>query len=413
METVAPMFRQEVAEHRAERLQGTVRIFIPQSWQIIGYTMMVFAIVVLVFAFQASYARVETVSGSVVLDKGVATILPSRPGVVTALKIKDGTSVSLGDRLVEVRSEEGFSRAETGSERIAAALSEQDRRLANQASFIAAAAVTERARLGAEIVGTQNELADLSSQIDVQHRLVEVAANEFSQVQRLASSGFISRRDLEAREAALLSRRQQLSQLRQLESLKNADLAKARLSIEQAVSSAQAQVAGVESGRAALRQQLAQAEIARGYWILSPVSGTVTALTARVGQTATPSQPLMAIIPTDATARAELYVPSSAAGFLSIGQEVHIGLDAFPFQRFGTVRGRIAQVSTTAIPRSGPDGRVAPVYLVTAELDVPYVTAFGRRQRVSPGMGLTARIVAEKQNLIHWLFEPIYAVAKR
>jgi membrane fusion protein len=139
----------------------------------------------------------------------------------------------------------------------------------------------------------------------------------------------------------------------------------------------------------------------------------VTAVTARVGQAANQQQPLMVVMPADATPRAELYVPTSAAGFLAVGQDVRLAVDAFPYQRFGTVKARVVQISSVAIPKVTAEGTAVPVYLVTAELSEPSVVAFGLRQPLLPGMTLSARIVTERQSLFEWLFEPLYAVMKR
>jgi membrane fusion protein len=77
------------------------------------------------------------------------------------------------------------------------------------------------------------------------------------------------------------------------------------------------------------------------------------------------------------------------------------------------VKGRITDISATTVPRSdGGEGSV-PVYLVTTELAQPWVVAFGRRQPLLPGMTLTARIVTEKQSLLQWLFQPLFAVRNR
>ena len=65
------------------------------------------------------------------------------------------------------------------------------------------------------------------------------------------------------------------------------------------------------------------------------------------------------------------------------------------------------------MPRQAADGNTVPVYLVTAELDEPFVTAFGRRQPLLPGMTLSARIVTERQSLLQWLFQPLFAVGRR
>ena len=93
---------------------------------------------------------------------------------------------------------------------------------------------------------------------------------------------------------------------------------------------------------------------------------------------------------------------------------MRLAVDAFPYQRFGTVRARIVRHLLGRRSRAPTaDGAVVPVYLVTAELDEPCVTAFGRRQQLLPGMTLTARIVTEQQSLLEWLFEPLFAVRGR
>lgn len=407
------LFRKEVGEHQAERLHGDVSIAVPLSWQLISYTLLAALAASLVFLFSASYSRVETVSGAIVLDKGVASIVPSRRGIVTALLVREGLSVRAGEPLVQIRSEEAMASGGTAPRRVIEALAEQDQRLASQTELMMTAAAADRSRLTAQIAGLQEELTSLETQISTQRRLVEVADNEFRQVQGVAGKGFISRRDVDTRESALLARRQQLAQLEQARSAKRSDLAEAQKSIAQSGAAAQAQAAGVLSSRAGLAQQRAQAEGTRGYSLTTPVDGTVTALTARLGQPATEQQPLMFIMPANATARAELYVPTSAAGFLEIGQEVRLAVDAFPYQRFGSVEARITEISSVAIPKATPGGDTIPVYLVTAELSDPSVMAFGRRQPLLPGMTLSARIITQRQTLIEWLFEPFFAVRNR
>jgi membrane fusion protein len=407
------LFRQEVLEHRADRLHGEVSIAVPVSWQLIGITLLAALAVAFAFLFTASYSRIETVAGEVVLDRGVASIMPSRAGIVAALPAREGQEVRRGDVLVQIRSEEDMASGRTAPRRIRDALQQQDRRLASQTALMMDAAVAEQSRLTAQIRGLDQEIASLGTQIEQQRRLVEVAGNEFREVQGVAGKGFISRRDLEARESALISRRQQLSQLEQARAAKRAALAEARRGILQAGATAQAQAAGVQSGRAELIQRLAEVETAEGYTLTSPIEGIVTAVTARLGQAATPQQPLMVVMPAHAIMRAELYVPTSAAGFLAVGQKVRVAVDAFPYQRFGAVDARIIQISSVPIPKAKPEGGAIPVYLVTAELAEPSVMAFGRKQPLLPGMTLSARIITEKQSLFEWLFEPLYAVKNR
>lgn len=229
-----PLFRKEVLEHRADRLQGDVSLAVPVSWQVIGFTLLTALVVALVFLATASYSRVETVAGAIVLDRGVASIVPSRPGIVAEIPAREGQQVAAGDPLVAIRSEEDMTGGRTAPRRIMDALEEQDSRLASQTSLVMSAAGAERARLAAQIAGGEQEIASLDAQIASQRRLIEVAENEYNEVQGIATKGFISRRDLEARESALITRRQQLSQLEQARAAKTAGLTEARRSISQA-----------------------------------------------------------------------------------------------------------------------------------------------------------------------------------
>jgi membrane fusion protein len=406
------LFRKEVLTHRADRLHGEVNLAIPLSWQVIGFLIVIALAAALVFLTTASYARVETVSGAVTLDTGITTIVPSRTGTIATVRVREGQRVAANAALVDVRAEESLSSGASAPERIRDALSLQDQRLSRQSDLILQAAGAERAQLDAQATGLAGELQSIAAQLADQRRLVAAAQTDFASAQQVAQRGFISRRDLDAREATLLSRQQQLSQLEQLQASKRSDLLRAQRSVAQSAAQAQAQMAGTQSSRAELLQQIAQADVAQGYQLIAPIAGTVTALTARRGQPAALQQPLMTIVPDGARTRVELYVPTAAAGFLAPGQEVRLAVDAFPYQQFGTLTGHIAEIAGAPISRQGPNGPT-PFYLVTAELDHPWVRAFGRRQPLLPGMTLAARIVTERRSLIQWLFEPLFAVRNR
>ena len=169
-------------------------------------------------------------------------------------------------------------------------------------------------------------------------------------MQSVAANGFISRRDLNQREAALdhaAPAARPVSSRRAPPSAPKSPRSSA--ASPQAGATGRAQAEGVQSTRAQLTQRRVEAETARGYVLTSPIDGTVTALTASLGQQAEEHEPLMVVMPAGGRPRAELYVPTRAAGFLAIGQEVRLAVDAFPYQSFGTVRARIVEISSVAI----------------------------------------------------------------
>jgi membrane fusion protein len=406
-------FRTEVLRSRAERLHGSVSLATPLAWQVIGFLLLAVLATATAFLFLSSYARSESVTGAIVLDSGVASIVSSRPGIIDNVVVREGQQVGVGAPLARVRSEEQMLAGPTAASRIRQSLADQASRLSAESELMTAAAVADRARLGTQINGLEAEIANLETQIADQRRLVQVATGDLAEIERVAKNGFISRRDVDAREAVLISRRQQLAQFEQTRGAKASQLLETRQAMAQGSANAGAQLASRQSDRAALAQQLAQAELSQGYTLTSPVAGIATGVAARLGQPVTAGQQLMMIVPESARVVAELYVPTAAAGFLSPGQEVRLAIDAYPYQRYGTIDGRIATIARAAIARPAANGGTTPSFLVTVRLARGWVMGAGRRQPLLPGMMLNARIVTERRTLIEWLFEPIMAVGNR
>lgn len=406
-------FRPEVMSHRSQRLSGEVSIAVPVSWQSVGYLIFGGVAATLTFLSVASYSRVVTVKGEITTDKGVLAIFPSRNGVVAALSAKNGIVVAAGANLAVIRAEEDrVDGASTGA-RIEAAVRAQDASLAMQGLAIGAAAKASIQQLQLQQSGLAAEIAQLGSQISLQETLIASAQKSFDRALLVAERGFVSQRDVDLREETLLSRKQALSQLRQALAGKQSALAEAGRNIAQRIAGTAEQQAGLAANRAAVSQLAATTEGARSYVLRAPIAGRIAALVAHPGQTVTAQDPMMTIVPAASVLRAELKVPSSAISFLKPRQTVTLAIDAFPYQRFGTVKGRVLTVSTSPISSRESDGSAISVYPISVALDRSTVSAFDRNEPLLVGMTLTARIVTEKQSLIEWLFEPLLAVQRR
>lgn len=407
------MFRTEALQYRADRLSGDVAIAVPMPWQAIGYLVFGGVAAGIAFLALADYSRVETVGGQIVPDTGVSAVVPTRPGIITTLAVKDGQLVAAGAELAAIRSEEDSAEGPSAAARIGEAIARQDASLSVQAGAVMIAAQAQQSQLAAQKAGFMAEIGQLESQIAMQNQLVESAAREVSRTREVAARGFVSERDMQAREDGLMARRQTLSQLTQALAARRASLAEAERSAAQVAAQAAAQNAGFAASRAQVAQQAANADGSRSYVLRAPVAGRVTALTARAGQPVGPQAQLMTIVPNNSVLQAELAIPSSAIGFVKPGQTVRLAIDAFPYQRFGTVSGKVMTVATSALNRTAPNGTAISAYPVIVAIDQASISAFGRSERLVSGMTLSARIVTEHQSLLQWLFEPLYAVRKR
>jgi len=92
-------------------------------------------------------------------------------------------------------------------------------------------------------------------------------------------------------------------------------------------------------------------------------------------------------------------------------------LQAFPYQRFGTVRGEITTISRTVLSPTEitiPGLKIEePVFRVRAALPREEIQAYGESIPLQPGMLLSADIVFDRRSLVRWLFDPLFAVASR
>jgi membrane fusion protein len=166
-----------------------------------------------------------------------------------------------------------------------------------------------------------------------------------------------------------------------------------------------------------LRQRRAESEARRLQFVTARVSGRIAALPVTTGQTLAAGATVAVIIPAGGRLEAELLAPSRSIGFVKPGQEVALSLQAFPYQRFGTVPGTVRSVSTTVLAPAevGLQGLNVqePVFRIRIALSREVMEAYGQAIPMQPGMLVSAEIVFDRRSLMRWLFDPIYAVGRR
>lgn len=406
------VFREEALARKAESLHGTISLAVPMSWQVIAASIGAMVAVAIGFLLSASYSRTEIASGTVLPADGILRIVPPRPGRVEAVEVVEGQSVRRGQLLASIRSEESDGAGGGTQSSILAAIGRQQRSLADQERLTRIAAASEQAGYEAQIAGLRQEVRSMEAQVAVQRKLVDMAQADLRQAESIAERGFISRRDIAAREETLLSRQQALAALQQNQAAKASSLRQAA----QARGQAQAKSSGVQAALVTSRAQMdregAVARGDRGYALVAPADGRIAALDIHVGDALSGQDAAMAIVPSGGRLVARLFVSDKAVGFVRIGQSVRLAMDAYPNERFGTVDAQIAELSAAPVMRAGRDGGTSPFYIATAAMRRPSVRAYGREQPLLPGMAFTARIVVEHRSLLQWIFDPVIAAAR-
>ncbi|MCL2713169.1 MAG: HlyD family type I secretion periplasmic adaptor subunit, partial [Alphaproteobacteria bacterium] len=158
----------------------------------------------------------------------------------------------------------------------------------------------------------------------------------------------------------------------------------------------------------------------------SPIQGTVQQLALHtVGGVVTPAQQLMMIVPRDSDIEIEAMVSNRDAGFVEVGQDAEIKVDAFNFTRYGLLHGKVISVSQDAIIREKPgdrdgrgkkDGALAEssepagqelLYAVRVALDTTRMEVEGRMVDLTPGMAVTVEIKTGSRRIIEYVLAPL------
>lgn len=397
------LFREEALRARSHRLQGElVALHSTRHWILIGGFIAVLA-ALLVWAAFAKLARIETIPGVVATQAPIVRIAADRAGTVEELKVREGQSVSRGDLLLVVNTEQG--RSSPGSREAAdVRLSAENERLAQeQLSVEAARAEASRQGLAATIAGLNDQMRRLSAQISVQAKLVASSQAMLESVRGIHARGYISRQEFERRSAEALRNEQQLEEL-------YGRLASTRMELERAQAQRRASPADELQRRAALSSSLHSANRSRlaaeslaSYAIRSTGDAIVTAVQTAVGDRVQPGSALLALVPRRSGLRLEAFAPSRAAGMVRPGQRVRIRYDAFPSDRFGTFGGTVESVS--AVPLMPGEGRAAikltePTYLIIVRLDETAIASAGAKIGLRAGMRADVSLILERRSVL-------------
>ncbi|AEI44208.1 HlyD family type I secretion periplasmic adaptor subunit [Paenibacillus mucilaginosus] len=160
----------------------------------------------------------------------------------------------------------------------------------------------------------------------------------------------------------------------------------------------------------ALEAELLKAQTKVGYRkLVSPADGTVLGIAAQtIGGIVTPAQPVITIVPDGTELIVEGTLLNKDIGFVSAGQEVRVKIDTFPFQKYGTLRGEVTEISADAID----DPELGTVYRMKVKLLEQRLNVNGSPVPVTPGMTVSAEVKTGDRKIIEFFLSPILKYAE-
>lgn len=401
------------------------------------WLIMAFALIALLWATFGRIDVVATAVGKIIPNDRTKVIQPMETAVVKAIHVRDGQEVKPGQLLIELDATSAAAdserlrnealTAQLEAERAQALLSAlehgalpklnaldgvgADRLLAEQSQATGQYQEYQarRLQLQAEITRRRAELQSTQEQVGKLEQTAPIARQRAQDYQKLVKENFISQHGYLEREQARIEQEQDLASSRSKVVEIRAALAEAQQ--QQATLAAETrrqlldQLNLASQKAASLGQELIKAEQrSRLMHLTAPVAGTVQQLAvSTVGGVVTPAQPLMVIVPKENVLEVEAMLPNKDIGFVNPGQDAEVKVETFPFTKYGTLHGKITQVSSDAIQ----DEKLGLIYSTRVKLARDTLRVENKTVRLTPGMAVTVEVKTGTRRVIEYFLSPL------
>jgi membrane fusion protein len=379
-------------------------------WGVVSIYGLLFAAVV-IFAATTPFSRKVTVSGELVPSSGVLSITAQREGVIKRVLTRNGQFVQAGRVLFELSVDTHVGEDRRVGSLLAAAVDAKVLAARAQLQADTESDVTSAEDLRVRREGLDQQLALLRKSREIAAEQVQRSQERINSSKPLVDKGYISRIQMQQWQDLLSSTEIALGSLD--ERIAETNRQRAQLAVEQRQLEAKAleSRAKQSSSQADLLSSQASALGQQSVMLTAERAGRITAVRGKTGAPVKPGDTLALLLPKGSSLLVEVWVPSSAIGFVRRGQAASLMIDAFPHETFGTITGTVKEISTAPInPQELPPGTATePRYQVLIELPAQQVTAYGQRWDLLPGMKVDAVILLERRTVLEWLLDPIRA----
>jgi hemolysin D len=401
----------------------------------------IFAIVAATIAW-SYFGTVEIVAearGKVIPDGRVKVIQPMEEGVIKAIHVEEGQRVRQGQILIDL--DHTIKQADVESNAKALQMHHLDReRLVgelegrNLGDIPSIRGTGKYRRVSAELPAVQRQLrtareSEYRAKEEAQRLIVAqresaltgaealliklektlaIVSEQEASLRSLHQQGFGSRMEWRDKEKELYTVQQELeAQKKQVQAARDS-LEEAKKGLEtlrhERDKSILADIVDREKAINSLEGEVVKArkryELER---LVSSVNGTVHGLAMyTIGGIVKPAQDVVSIVPEGMPLIVEAMVLNKDIGFVRVGQETEVKLDAFPFQKYRTIRGKVLHISPDAVE----DEKLGPVYRMKSSLEKTTVFVEGREVPVAPGMSGSVEVKTGKRRVIEF-FPPI------
>lgn len=161
-----------------------------------------------------------------------------------------------------------------------------------------------------------------------------------------------------------------------------------------------ARLSEIDSQLVEINNSLGKYNLSKEYQtITAPVSGYVNSVGVNtLGETVSTAEQLITIVPDDEPVEMVCYIKNMDIADIEINMEAEIKLEAYPYNRYGTVRGVVKYIS----PSSFTSEQLGNVYLVKLDIENP-----NEAINIISGLSGTVEIKIGKRSIMDYFMEPI------
>jgi hemolysin D len=407
---------------------------LPQRWSRgLLYAMVLFGAVALPWATLSPVDEVGQAKGRLEPKGKTMRIDAATTGTVAKVHVKEGQTVKAGDRLLELNAD----LLRNQQQQLQTKLESQLNRLVQLQSAQRQMEIqlqTQRLQLQAQLNEQMAEYSRTASRIAYYEKATgltqevfkrdQVRADRFRNFQRM---GIIPGVQAEDAERAALETQQRLSQT-------DADLQQAMvdrqkltstyermqregeivlLTSNRQVQDAKAEIGQIRAEITQTKQQLESLALQLQQSIVTvPIAGTVFELpVSRPGAVMQPGEQIATIAPQDAPLILRAKLSSRESGFVKVGLPVKIKFDAYPFQDYGIIPGKVRWIAPNSKVQPTAQG-TEEIYDVEIELSQTYIQVGKKTLALAPGQTASAEIIIRQRRVIDFFLDPFKQLQK-
>lgn len=346
------------------------------------------------------------------------------PGKVTRLEVKEGQIIEQGELVAIIENDLARDEVARLEQAIAAKhLEISQQRIVKAQSLMARQAL--QAQSQADIQGHEASIAQikvkqetLQQLIAQRQRDIQSYGDRLERMRPLVEVGALSQDYLFELNQAV--RHQESTLVETQGSLRQANTEEAQLNAQLQQKRAEAQSSEIESLKqlqmldmqiAVLESDIKDHEVRlksaisqlQQHSLYAPVAGTISSLGIKnIGEVVQPGQNIAKFHALGDPLILQAMLPSQEAGFVEKGMSAKVKFDAYPYQKYGIIKGKVIAIS----PDARPDPEIGMVYQLEIELDKSSVQDQGRSIALKAGQTATADIVIRQRRIADIILDP-------